>query len=129
MEGAMGMWKEMCSLLTVFICLWISGTISNFKPLLIDDNLCIWILISGGDHCELCLVCRTGMNKGYAFVNFTNSEAALKFTQTTSNQKWDLFQSLKIREVVRARLQVNQIICFKDLIIVNLFKHVCRVLC
>ncbi|XP_057451142.1 protein MEI2-like 4 [Lotus japonicus] len=48
---------------------------------------------------------RTGMNKGYAFVNFTNSEAALKFTQTTSNQKWDLFQSLKIREVVPARLQ------------------------
>ncbi|QCD88619.1 hypothetical protein DEO72_LG3g3169 [Vigna unguiculata] len=48
---------------------------------------------------------KTGMNKGYAFVNFTKPQAAWKFLLTASNMKWDLFQSHKIREVVSARLQ------------------------
>ncbi|KAK7264244.1 hypothetical protein RJT34_31850 [Clitoria ternatea] len=47
----------------------------------------------------------TGFNKGYAFVNFTNPKAALKFFSTASNAKWSLFQSHKTREVVAARLQ------------------------
>jgi len=54
----------------------------------------------------LFMFCRTGMNKGYAFVNFTKPQAAWKFLLTASNMKWDLFQSHKIREVVSARLQV-----------------------
>ncbi|BAT90975.1 hypothetical protein VIGAN_06227400 [Vigna angularis var. angularis] len=48
---------------------------------------------------------KTGMNKGYAFVNFTKTQAAWKFLLTASNMKWDLFQSHKIREVFSARLQ------------------------
>ncbi|XP_061340566.1 uncharacterized protein LOC133287032 [Gastrolobium bilobum] len=48
---------------------------------------------------------KTGLNKGYAFVNFTNPKAAWKFLLTASNMKWDMFQSHKIREVVAARLQ------------------------
>ncbi|CAJ1933606.1 unnamed protein product [Sphenostylis stenocarpa] len=48
---------------------------------------------------------QSGMNKGYAFVNFTESQAAWKFLWTASHLKWDLFQSHKIREVVSARLQ------------------------
>ena len=54
----------------------------------------------------LVIVSRSGLNKGYAFVNFTNPKAAWKFNLTASNRKWDLFQSHKIREVVAARLQV-----------------------
>ncbi|CAK8576620.1 unnamed protein product [Lathyrus sativus] len=48
---------------------------------------------------------RTGLNKGYAFVNFTKASAAWRFVQTASNQKWELFLSHKIRDVVAARLQ------------------------
>ncbi|CAL5212429.1 unnamed protein product [Lathyrus oleraceus] len=48
---------------------------------------------------------RTGLNKGYAFVNFTKPSAAWRFVQTASNQKWELFLSHKIRDVVAARLQ------------------------
>ncbi|KHN25420.1 Protein terminal ear1 like [Glycine soja] len=47
----------------------------------------------------------TRMNKGYAFVNFTQPQAARKFLKTASNLKWELFQSNKIRDVVSARLQ------------------------
>ncbi|CAK8576609.1 unnamed protein product [Lathyrus sativus] len=48
---------------------------------------------------------RTGLNKGYAFVNFTEASAAWRFVQTASNRKWELFLSHKIRDVVAARLQ------------------------
>ncbi|XP_027355414.1 uncharacterized protein LOC113865207 [Abrus precatorius] len=48
---------------------------------------------------------KSGLNKGYAFVNFTKPKAAWKFLLTASNMKWSLFQSHKIREVVAARLQ------------------------
>ncbi|KAK2435299.1 MEI2 protein [Trifolium repens] len=48
---------------------------------------------------------RTGLNKGYAFVNFTKAKAAWKFLLTASKQKWELFLSPKIRDVVAARLQ------------------------
>lgn len=52
------------------------------------------------------MLCRSRMNKGYAFVNFTKPQAARKFRNTASRLKWDMFQSNKIREVVSARLQV-----------------------
>ncbi|OIV99510.1 hypothetical protein TanjilG_17320 [Lupinus angustifolius] len=48
---------------------------------------------------------KSGLNKGYAFVNFTSHKGAWRFNMTASNMKWDLFQSHKIREVVAARLQ------------------------
>ncbi|OIW08735.1 hypothetical protein TanjilG_03411 [Lupinus angustifolius] len=48
---------------------------------------------------------KSGLNKGYAFVNFTSPKGAWKFNMTASNMKWELFQSHKIRKVVAARLQ------------------------
>ncbi|CAL0329262.1 unnamed protein product [Lupinus luteus] len=48
---------------------------------------------------------KSGLNKGYAFVNFTSHKGAWRFNMRSSNMKWDLFQSHKIREVVAARLQ------------------------
>ncbi|KAE9620355.1 hypothetical protein Lal_00019516 [Lupinus albus] len=48
---------------------------------------------------------KSGLNKGYAFVNFTSHKGAWRFNMTASNMKWDLFQSHKIRDVVAARLQ------------------------
>ncbi|KAE9616487.1 putative mei2-like protein [Lupinus albus] len=48
---------------------------------------------------------KSGLNKGYAFVNFTSPKGAWKFNMTASNMKWDMFQSHKIRKVVAARLQ------------------------
>ncbi|XP_057453170.1 protein MEI2-like 6 [Lotus japonicus] len=48
---------------------------------------------------------KTGLNKGYAFVNFTESKAAWMFRMTASHMKWDLFKSQKICEIVAARLQ------------------------
>ncbi|KAL2329005.1 hypothetical protein Fmac_022432 [Flemingia macrophylla] len=47
----------------------------------------------------------SGLNKGYAFVNFTKPQAAWKFLLTASNMKWDLFQSHKIREVGKEKLE------------------------
>ncbi|PON99879.1 Nucleotide-binding alpha-beta plait domain containing protein [Trema orientale] len=48
---------------------------------------------------------RTELNKGYAFVNFTNSIAASKFSDVTNNKRWDYFQSHKVRQIAPARLQ------------------------
>ncbi|KAK9942720.1 hypothetical protein M0R45_008370 [Rubus argutus] len=47
----------------------------------------------------------TGMNKGYAFVNFTNPQAVWRFYLAAHSQKWDSFQSNKIREIAYARIQ------------------------
>ncbi|KAF4369612.1 hypothetical protein G4B88_021417 [Cannabis sativa] len=48
---------------------------------------------------------RTHFNKGYAFVNFTNPRAASKFWKAKDNQKWDYFQSKKIRQIAPATIQ------------------------
>ncbi|CAL0304257.1 unnamed protein product [Lupinus luteus] len=53
---------------------------------------------------------KSGLNKGYAFVNFTSPKGAWKFNMTASNMKWDLFQSHKIRKVVAARLQGKEVL-------------------
>ncbi|PWA98102.1 RNA recognition motif 2, Nucleotide-binding alpha-beta plait domain protein [Artemisia annua] len=45
------------------------------------------------------------LNAGYAFVNFTTSEAAWKFHLCVTGKSWPLFESKKIAEVVRARIQ------------------------
>ncbi|KAL6213673.1 hypothetical protein ACLB2K_013119 [Fragaria x ananassa] len=47
----------------------------------------------------------TGMNKGYAFVNFTNSKAVWKFYLAAHCKTWDSFHSNKIREIAYARIQ------------------------
>ncbi|KAK1420277.1 hypothetical protein QVD17_21731 [Tagetes erecta] len=45
------------------------------------------------------------LNAGYAFVNFTTSEAAWKFHSSVKGKHWVLFQSRKIADVTRARIQ------------------------
>ncbi|KAI4297653.1 hypothetical protein L6164_037535 [Bauhinia variegata] len=62
-------------------------------------------LVSAFDFLYLPIDFKSGLNKGYAFVNFNNPKAAWKFHLATKNQKWNMFQSNKIREVVGARLQ------------------------
>ncbi|XP_055961710.1 protein terminal ear1 homolog, partial [Mercurialis annua] len=49
--------------------------------------------------------CSNKVNKGYAFVNFTEPRAAWKFYLAVNNKHWSLFQSAKICEVTSARLQ------------------------
>ncbi|XP_024932718.3 protein MEI2-like 1 [Ziziphus jujuba] len=61
--------------------------------------------LSAFDFLYLPMDFKSGLNKGYAFVNFTKAEAAWKFYDTKNNQTWDHFQSSKIREIARARLQ------------------------
>ncbi|CAK7340163.1 unnamed protein product [Dovyalis caffra] len=62
-------------------------------------------LVSAFDFLYLPIDFRGGANKGYAFVNFTDARAAWKFYLSTNYQAWDVFQSLKIREITCARLQ------------------------
>lgn len=54
--------------------------------------------------------CRSGLNKGYAFVNFTEPRAVWKFYLASKDQSWDFFNSKKRREIVCARLQVLMMI-------------------
>ncbi|GLT42846.1 hypothetical protein SLA2020_168260 [Shorea laevis] len=48
---------------------------------------------------------RTQMNKGYAFVNFTNPEAAWRFFLAENKQSWDFSYSNKIRDLCCATIQ------------------------
>ncbi|XP_047320758.1 protein MEI2-like 1 [Impatiens glandulifera] len=51
---------------------------------------------------------RSGMNKGYAFVNFTDPKAALKFHHCCSNLPWEYFPEAHKRSfIVSARIQVG----------------------
>ncbi|KAJ9565446.1 hypothetical protein OSB04_001412 [Centaurea solstitialis] len=45
------------------------------------------------------------LNAGYAFVNFTSSDAAWRFHKSIKGKHWDLFQSKKIADVTRAKIQ------------------------
>lgn len=47
------------------------------------------------------------MNKGYAFVNFTEPQAVWKFLKAFDNTKWEFKNSPKIRRIVSASIQVN----------------------
>ncbi|GMJ03557.1 hypothetical protein HRI_004024900 [Hibiscus trionum] len=47
----------------------------------------------------------TNSNKGYAFVNFTNPRAARRFFDACHHERWECFQSTKIREICCAKLQ------------------------
>lgn len=64
-------------------------------------------------HCLIKLMvgfvvgCRREVNKGYAFVNFTDARAAYRFYLSANHQAWDVFQSSKILEIACARLQVR----------------------
>ncbi|XP_042752343.1 protein terminal ear1 [Lactuca sativa] len=45
------------------------------------------------------------LNAGYAFVNFTTPDAAWRFQKSIKGKGWDLFQSKKIADVARAKIQ------------------------
>ncbi|GJR49885.1 putative RNA recognition motif 2, nucleotide-binding alpha-beta plait domain protein [Tanacetum coccineum] len=44
-------------------------------------------------------------NGGFAFVNFTSPQGALRFKDVFHGKRWDLFGSPKIAEITRARIQ------------------------
>ncbi|CAM8981323.1 unnamed protein product [Rhodiola kirilowii] len=48
---------------------------------------------------------RLDVNKSYAFVNFTTQKRSGDFTVSCDSQKWELFESKKIREIAFANLQ------------------------
>ncbi|KAM7482654.1 hypothetical protein LguiB_007237 [Lonicera macranthoides] len=62
-------------------------------------------IVSAFDFIYLPMDFRTGVNKGYAFVNFTNPKAVWRFYNACDRMKWDLFESPKICEIVSAKLQ------------------------
>jgi len=47
------------------------------------------------------------MNKGYAFVNFTNAKAVSKFKAACNNKPWCHFYSKKELEITYARIQAS----------------------
>ncbi|KAM0059700.1 putative mei2-like RNA recognition, nucleotide-binding alpha-beta plait domain superfamily [Helianthus debilis subsp. tardiflorus] len=48
---------------------------------------------------------RRRTNAGFAFVNFTNPEAAFRFRDAFHGGHWNLFESSKVAEITRARIQ------------------------
>ncbi|CBI38012.3 unnamed protein product, partial [Vitis vinifera] len=62
-------------------------------------------IVSAFDFLYLPIDFDTGMNKSYAFVNFTHPKAVWRFHFASHNQKWELFHSKKIREIVCAKIQ------------------------
>ena len=56
--------------------------------------------------CFICLVPRTGYNKGYAFVNMTTAVAARRLHAHLHGHCWKAAGSSKICVVVHARLEV-----------------------
>ncbi|CAN8256912.1 unnamed protein product [Cochlearia groenlandica] len=61
--------------------------------------------ISAYDFLYLPIDFKRNMNKGYAFVNFTNAEAVSKFKATCNNMSWTFCGSRKILEIAYARIQ------------------------
>ncbi|KAI3709758.1 hypothetical protein L2E82_39524 [Cichorium intybus] len=45
------------------------------------------------------------LNAGYAFVNFTCPDAAWRFYKSIKGKPWELFESKKIADVARAKIQ------------------------
>ncbi|KAL8188744.1 hypothetical protein R6Q57_029764 [Mikania cordata] len=45
------------------------------------------------------------LNAGFAFVNFTTPEAALRFREAFHGKRWNLFGCSKVAEISRARIQ------------------------
>ncbi|AED91224.1 putative mei2-like protein [Arabidopsis thaliana] len=66
--------------------------------------------ISAYDFIYLPIDFRTTMNKGYAFVNFTNAKAVSKFKAACNNKPWCHFYSKKELEITYARIQANELV-------------------
>ncbi|XP_021611351.1 protein terminal ear1 homolog isoform X1 [Manihot esculenta] len=78
--------------------------VENQKAMLRKSD-CEETFVSAFDFLYLPMDFGNHANKGYAFVNFTDSRAAWKFHAAVHNQRWELFQSTKICEIASARLQ------------------------
>ncbi|KAK0581502.1 hypothetical protein LWI29_014560 [Acer saccharum] len=63
------------------------------------------IIVSAFDFLYLPMDFKSGMNKGFAFVNFTDPKAAWKFYLSAHNLSWVAFHSNKILQIASARLQ------------------------
>ncbi|KAK2665415.1 hypothetical protein Ddye_003989 [Dipteronia dyeriana] len=63
------------------------------------------IFVSAFDFLYLPMDFKSGVNKGYAFVNFTDPKAAWKFYLSSHNLSWGSFKSNKILQIASARLQ------------------------
>nr|DAD46982.1 TPA_asm: hypothetical protein HUJ06_016919 [Nelumbo nucifera] len=48
---------------------------------------------------------RRRLNKGYAFVNFTNANTASRLHVSLNKHKWEVFNSKKICEVAYSKIQ------------------------
>ncbi|KAM6554764.1 hypothetical protein CsatB_015526 [Cannabis sativa] len=77
--------------------------VDNFCKLENDDDH--HHIYSAYDFLYLPMDFRRKLNKGYAFVNFTDARAALKFWEAMDHKKWDYFRSPKIRQIVHATIQ------------------------
>ncbi|KAI3499151.1 hypothetical protein L1887_34944 [Cichorium endivia] len=62
-------------------------------------------VFSAYDFLYLPIDFKNRVNAGFAFVNFTTPEAALRFKDAFHGKHWDLFGSPKIAEITRARIQ------------------------
>ncbi|KAI3718413.1 hypothetical protein L6452_19283 [Arctium lappa] len=62
-------------------------------------------LVSAYDFLYLPIDFNHRVNAGFAFVNFTNPKAALRFRDAFHGKSWDLFDSPKIAEISAARIQ------------------------
>jgi len=47
------------------------------------------------------------MNGGFAFVNFTSPEAAARFQDAFNGKRWNVFESSKVAQISRAKIQVT----------------------
>ncbi|KAI9180634.1 hypothetical protein LWI28_006839 [Acer negundo] len=63
------------------------------------------IIVSAFDFLYLPMDFKSGMNKGFAFLNFTDPKAAWKFYLSAHNLSWVAFHSNKILQIASARLQ------------------------
>ncbi|KAL1196772.1 terminal ear1-like protein [Cardamine amara subsp. amara] len=66
------------------------------------DELCP---ISAYDFVYLPIDFRTKLNKGYAFVNFTNAKAVSTLKNACNHMPWSCFCSRKVLEITSARIQ------------------------
>ncbi|KAD6795705.1 hypothetical protein E3N88_06601 [Mikania micrantha] len=61
--------------------------------------------ISAYDYLYLPIDFKYGTNAGFAFVNFTNSIAALRFRDAFHGKRWVLSDSRKVAQIFRAKIQ------------------------
>ncbi|KAL5855924.1 hypothetical protein ACOSQ4_005726 [Xanthoceras sorbifolium] len=79
--------------------------VENQKAKQLQNGEAESIIVSAFDFLYLPMDFESGVNKGYAFVNFTDPRAAWKFYLAAHNLSWGAFLSNKICQIASARLQ------------------------